>query len=204
MAGNDAPYVPGWDTHGLPIEQQAIKELGLDRRVMNPVEFRQKCKEFALKFVNIQREEFKRLGISGNWKKPYLTLHPNYEAVQIGVFAEMVKRGYIYKGLKPVFWCAYCETALAEAEVEYQDKKSPAIYVKFPVKDGQGLLPEENTSIINPRRRKISGGGRTIIFFCPGNRAAKFKDNPGIPWSRTGRYSLLPSFLRPGINCCFR
>ncbi len=148
MAGNDAPYVPGWDTHGLPIEQQAIKELGLDRRSMNPVEFRQKCKEFALKFVNIQREEFKRLGISGNWKKPYLTLHPNYEAVQIGVFAEMVKRGYIYKGLKPVFWCAYCETALAEAEVEYQDKKSPAIYVKFPVKDGQGLLPEENTSII--------------------------------------------------------
>ncbi len=145
MAGFDAPYVPGWDTHGLPIEQQAIKSLGLNRHKIDIVEFRNKCKEYALKFVGIQREEFKRLGVRGDWDNPYMTLMPHFEARQIGVFGEMAKRGYIYKGLKPVHWCASCETALAEAEVEYADKKSPSIYVKFPVRDGKGKLPEENT-----------------------------------------------------------
>lgn len=148
MAGYDAPYVPGWDTHGLPIEQQAIKNLGLNRHAVHPVEFRRQCKEYALKFVSIQREEFKRLGVRGDWEHPYLTLMPHYEAAQIGVFGEMARRGYIYKGLKPVYWCATCETALAEAEVEYQDKKSPSIYVRFPVKDGRGVLPAGSYVVI--------------------------------------------------------
>lgn len=103
MSGCDAPYVPGWDTHGLPIEQQAIRAFGIDRHEIDPVEFRNKCKDFALKFVDIQREEFKRLGVRGEWDKPYLTLMPHFEARQIGVFGEMAKKGYIYKGLKPVY-----------------------------------------------------------------------------------------------------
>lgn len=148
MAGYDAPYVPGWDTHGLPIEQQAIKSLGLNRHSISTLEFRNKCKEYALKFVDIQRDEFKRLGVRGDWDHPYLTLMPHYEAAQIGVFGEMARRGFIYKGLKPVYWCATCETALAEAEVEYQDKHSPSIYVRFPVTDGKGILPEKDTWVI--------------------------------------------------------
>lgn len=148
MDGFDAPYVPGWDTHGLPIEQQAIKALGINRHEVGPVEFRNRCKEYALKYVNIQREEFKRLGVRGDWDNPYLTLQPYFEAKQIEVFGEMAKRGYIYKGLKPVYWCASCETALAEAEVEYGDKKSASIYVKFKVRDGKGVLPEENTFVV--------------------------------------------------------
>lgn len=148
MAGYDAPYVPGWDTHGLPIEQQAIKNLGINRHEIETVEFRRRCRDYALKFVDIQKEEFKRLGVRGDWENPYLTLMPNFEARQIQVFGEMAKRGYIYKGLKPVYWCATCETALAEAEVEYGDKKSPSIYVKFQVKDGKGILPEDDTYVV--------------------------------------------------------
>ncbi len=148
MAGYDAPYVPGWDTHGLPIEQQAIKNLKINRHEVDPLEFRKQCKEYALKFVDIQKDEFKRLGVRGDWENPYLTLIPEFEAKQIRVFGEMAKKGYIYKGLKPVYWCGTCETALAEAEVEYHDKVSPSIYVKFPVKDGRGLLPEENTYVV--------------------------------------------------------
>lgn len=148
MNGFDSPFVPGWDTHGLPIEQQAIKNLGLNRSVMNTVEFRNKCKEYALKYVDIQREEFKRLGVRGDWNYPYLTLDPKYEAAQISVFGEMAKKGYIYKGMKPVFWCADCGTALAEAEVEYLDKKSSSIYVKFKIKDAQGKFEEEDSYVI--------------------------------------------------------
>ncbi|MGE5454504.1 MAG: isoleucine--tRNA ligase [Methylocystaceae bacterium] len=146
--GYSSPYVPGWDTHGLPIEQQAIKNLGLDRHRTDVVQFRQHCREYALKFVDIQREEFKRLGVRGDWDHPYVTLDPEFEAVQLGVFGEMAKKGYIYKGLKPVYWCADCETALAEAEVEYADKTSPSIYVAFPVVDALGKFAEKDTSII--------------------------------------------------------
>ncbi|HOV42813.1 MAG TPA: isoleucine--tRNA ligase, partial [Syntrophothermus lipocalidus] len=148
MTGYNAPYVPGWDTHGLPIEQQAIKALGLDRHKTDVLEFRRHCKEYAWKYVNIQREEFRRLGVRGDWENPYLTLEPRFEAVQIRVFGEMAKKGYIYKGLKPVYWCADCETALAEAEIEYQDKVSPSIYVKFPVKDAKGLFVSPNTYVV--------------------------------------------------------
>ncbi len=148
MTGFNSPYVPGWDTHGLPIEQQAIKNMGLDRHRTDVVEFRKHCKEYALKYVDIQREQFKRLGVRGDWDNPYITLAPEFEAVQVKVFGEMAQKGYIYKGLKPVYWCGSCETALAEAEVEYGDKVSPSIYVKFSIKDGKGLIPEDAFIII--------------------------------------------------------
>ncbi|MDX9871204.1 MAG: isoleucine--tRNA ligase [Clostridia bacterium] len=146
--GYDAPYVPGWDTHGLPIEQRAIKALGLKRQGADVLEFRDKCKEFALKYLDEQRTQFKRIGVRGDWAHPYITLDPQYEAVQVGVFGEMAKKGYIYKGLKPVYWCPDCETALAEAEIEYAEKRSASIYVKFPVIQGQGLLGQDNTYFV--------------------------------------------------------
>jgi isoleucyl-tRNA synthetase len=148
MAGFDSPYVPGWDTHGLPIEQKAIKDLGINRDKVSRVDLRRRCEEYAIKYVNIQSEQFQRLGIIGNWQQPYLTLRPDYEAVQIKAFGEMAKKGYIYKGLKPIYWCSDCETALAEAEVEYEDHKSASIYVKFRVVDGKGKLPEDASVII--------------------------------------------------------
>ncbi len=146
--GYDAPYVPGWDTHGLPIERQAIKDLGIDRHRTDIVEFRRYCEEYALKFVDIQRQEFKRLGIRGDWDHPYLTLEPEFEATQIGIFGEMAKRGYLYKGLRTVYWCCDCETALAEAEIEYADKQSESVYVKFAFKDANDLFPIDDTYII--------------------------------------------------------
>ncbi|NLL53189.1 MAG: isoleucine--tRNA ligase [Peptococcaceae bacterium] len=148
MAGYSSPYVPGWDTHGLPIEQQVIKKLGVNRHAVSVLDFRSKCKEYALHYVEVQKQQFKRLGVRGDWENPYLTLVKEYEAEQIGVFGEMVKKGFIYKGLKPVYWCPTCETALAEAEIDYADKKSMAIFVKFPVKDSKGLFDAENSHVI--------------------------------------------------------
>ena len=148
MYGYDSPYVPGWDTHGLPIEQQAIKNMGIDRHRTDVVEFRRHCRDYALKYVDLQREQFKRLGVRADWDNPYLTLKPEFEAIQIKVFGEMAKKGYIYKGLKPVYWCGDCETALAEAEIEYDEKTSPSIYVKFPVKDGKGVIPQDSFVVI--------------------------------------------------------
>lgn len=139
--GFNAPYVPGWDTHGLPIEHAAIKILGLNRHELNPLDLRRECKQYALKFIDTQREDFKRLGVSGDWENPYVTLRPAYEAKQIEVFGEMAKKGHIYKGLKSVYWCTSCETALAEAEIEYAEKKSHSIFVKFPLVDDKGNLP---------------------------------------------------------------
>nr|WP_312200295.1 isoleucine--tRNA ligase [Anaerospora hongkongensis] len=141
LQGFEAPYVPGWDTHGLPIEHAAIKILGLNRHELNPLDLRRECKQYALKCLDMQRGDFKRLGVSGDWENPYVTLYPEYEAKQIKVFGEMAKQGYIYKGLKSVYWCTSCETALAEAEIEYAEKKSHSIYVKFPVIDDKGNLP---------------------------------------------------------------
>jgi len=142
MSGYKAPYIPGWDTHGLPIERQAIKKLGINRNEVTPTEFRKVCHDFAEKYVANQREQFKRLGVFGDWEHPYLTLHPEYEGEQIRIFGEMANNGYIYKGLKPVIWCTDCETALAEAEIEYKDDTTNSIYVKFAVKDDKGVLGE--------------------------------------------------------------
>jgi isoleucyl-tRNA synthetase len=141
LQGFDTPYVPGWDTHGLPIEHAAIKILGLKRHELNPLDLRRECKQYALKCLDMQREDFKRLGVLGDWDHPYITLNPEYEAKQIQVFGEMAQKGYIYKGLKSVYWCTSCETALAEAEIEYAEKKSHSIYVKFPLVDDKGNLP---------------------------------------------------------------
>ncbi len=138
MMGYQAPYVPGWDTHGLPIERQAIKAYGMDRDKVSTAEFRSKCEEFAHKHVDTQRAEFKRLGIVGDWDRPYLTLTHDFEAEQIKIFGEMAEKGYIYKGMKPVYWCPHDETALAEAEIEYHDEPCSSIYVKFRVTDDKG------------------------------------------------------------------
>ncbi|HEY8464112.1 MAG TPA: isoleucine--tRNA ligase [Bacillota bacterium] len=148
MEGYYVPYVPGWDTHGLPIEQQVIKETKLNRSELSIPEFRKRCEEYALKYFRIQRDEFKRLGVGAYWDNPYITLKPEYEAKQIEVFGAMAEKGYIYKGLKPVYWCSSCETALAEAEIEYKDTTSDSIYVKFKVVDGKGLLREADTWVV--------------------------------------------------------
>ncbi len=141
LRGFNTPYTPGWDTHGLPIEHAAVKILGLNRHELDPLELRRECKEYALKFVSTQRDDFKRLGVGADWDNPYVTLRREYEAKQIGVFGEMAKKGHIYKGLKSVYWCTSCETALAEAEIEYAEKKSHTIYVKFPLVDAKNTLP---------------------------------------------------------------
>ncbi len=135
MQGYDVPFTPGWDCHGLPVEHQLFKELKITKHEIDQVTFRQKARVYAQKFIDIQREEFKRLGLLADWDNPYVTMTNEYEAAIIGVFKELVRKDYIYKGLKPVHWCATCETALAEAEVEYADHSSPSVYVKFPVKD---------------------------------------------------------------------
>ena len=140
MRGFDAPFVPGWDCHGLPVEHQLFKELGITKYEIDRVEFRKKAKDFALKFVNIQREQFKRLGLIGDWQRPYLTLDFAYESEIIRVFAKLAKAKYIYHGLKPINWCINCETALAEAEVEYQDRRSPSIYAKFKLLDAEKVI----------------------------------------------------------------
>ncbi|MCX7923238.1 MAG: isoleucine--tRNA ligase [Clostridia bacterium] len=142
LNGYETPYVPGWDTHGLPIEQRAIKELGLKRHEVGAVKFREACEGFAMKYLNIQREAFKRLGVRGDWEHPYITLSPEFEAKQIEVFGEMAKKGYIYKGLRPVYWCPDCETALAEAEIEYAEDTTVSIYVKFPIGDDKGKFKD--------------------------------------------------------------
>lgn len=140
--GFDTPYVPGWDTHGMPIEHAAIKELGLDRSQLDPLTLRRKCHEFALQWLDVQREDFKRLGVLGDWEHPYVTLHHSFEAEQIRVFGTMAKKGYIYKGKKTVYWCPHCETALAEAEIEYGEQKTPTIFVKMPIVKDNGMMPE--------------------------------------------------------------
>ncbi|WHY93528.1 isoleucine--tRNA ligase [Neobacillus cucumis] len=146
-SGFQAPYVPGWDTHGLPIEQ-ALTNKGVKRKEMTVAEFRKLCTEYALQQIDNQRTQFKRLGVRGDWENPYITLKPEYEAQQIKVFGEMAKKGYIYKGLKPVYWSPSSESALAEAEIEYQDKRSASIYVGFKVKDGKGVLDTDTQIVI--------------------------------------------------------
>ena len=133
------PYIPGWDCHGMPIEHQLFKELKINKADIKQVDFRKKAAEFALKFVEIQKKEFKRLGVLGDWEKPYLTLNKEYEAEIIDTFGKLATAGYIHQGFKPIYWCPQCESALAEAEVEYQDDSSPSIYVKF-------LVAEESFS----------------------------------------------------------
>jgi isoleucyl-tRNA synthetase len=149
MAGFNAVYVPGWDCHGLPIEHQVDKELGLDRPgvdvrlAMDPIEKIRRCREYALKFIDIQRDEFKRLGVFGDWDNPYMTMAPSYEGVIVREFGRLVGQGLVHKGLKPVHWCMHCKTALAQAEVEYEEERAPSVYVRFPL---TGPLPAAPTA----------------------------------------------------------
>lgn len=140
MSGKKAPYVPGWDNHGMPIESAIIKKNKLDRKSMSIPEFRDACHAFAREYVEIQKEQFIRLGVLGRWDKPYLTMDPLFESDEVRVFGAMYEKGYIYKGKKPVYWCPVDETALAEAEIEYADEPCDSIYVKFPVNDDLGKL----------------------------------------------------------------
>lgn len=146
MMGFRTPYVPGWDTHGLPIEQQ-LKKAGVDRKALSVAEFREMCRQYALEQVDKQRKDFKRLGVAGEWDNPYLTLKPEYEAQQIRVFGKMAEKGLIYKGKKPVFWSWSSESALAEAEVEYHDVTSPSAFYGEQVVDGKGVL-DKNTYMV--------------------------------------------------------
>src|SRR5215471_2538877 len=132
MLGKRAPYVPGWDCHGLPIEYKVVKE----SRELSPLEVRKKCEAFARKFIDIQRAQFKRLGVFGDWEHPYLTMDPKYEAEILRAFAVFVEEGLVYEAQKPVFWSTGAQTALAEAEVEYQERDDTAVYVKFPIEGG--------------------------------------------------------------------
>lgn len=140
ISGYQSPYIPGWDTHGLPIELKARKKLGIEKTDISALDIRKHCEEFALQYVGEQMEDFKRLGVLGDWENPYLTLKKEFEARQIEIFGDMTEKGYIYKGLKPVYWCPECVTALAEAEIEYAQDPCDSIYVKFAVKSDKGLL----------------------------------------------------------------
>ena len=146
MRGYYTPYVPGWDNHGMPIESAIIKKNKLNHKAMPVTEFRSACEAFAQDFIDRQMAGFRRLGVMGDWAHPYKTMDKHFEAEEVKVFGEMYRKGYIYKGLKPVYWCPKDETALAEAEIEYQDDPCTSIYVKFAVKDDKGKLADYGTA----------------------------------------------------------
>ncbi|MCL4813637.1 MAG: isoleucine--tRNA ligase [Vicinamibacteraceae bacterium] len=179
MMGFDAPYVPGWDCHGLPIELKVDRELGAKKREMSVADFRRACREYAERFVQIQREDFERLGISGDWDQPYLTMEYGYQAAIVRALARFVEAGLTYKGKKPVHWCIHCRTALAEAEVEYEDHSSPSIYVEFEADDaGRGMLASRVPAISG---RKVSALiWTTTPWTIPANLALAF--HPGLEY----------------------
>lgn len=186
MQGFYTPYIPGWDTHGLPIEN-AIQKLGVNRKEMSTADFRKKCYEYALKQVAIQKEQCIRVGTFADYDHPYLTLLPEFEANQIDVFAKMAMDGLIYKGLKPVYWSPSSESALAEAEVEYHDVKSPTIFVKFAVKDGKGVLENDVNFVI----------WTTTPWTIPGNQAICVNPNYtyAVVQSEKGKLLVLEEFI---------
>jgi len=145
MSGHLATFRPGWDCHGLPIELKVAEKLGSKKKEMSKSDFLKECKNFAINAIDIQRKEFKRLGVFADWEKPYTTLSPEYEGCIAHQFANVVESGALFKSKKPVHWCPSCETALAEAEIEYEDHTSPSIYVKFPLIDK--LMELENKSV---------------------------------------------------------
>ena len=183
MMGYYTPYVPGWDTHGLPIETEVIKAYHLSREELSPIEFRRKCKEFTSKYIQTMTDQFKRLGVWGDWNNPYITFHTHYEAKQIEIFGEMAKNGHIYKGLKPVYWCPSCVTALADAEVEYGDHTSPSIYVNFKVKNGTAPAKElEGANVVI---------WTTTPWTLPGNTAVALHPNMEYSLFESGKDTYL-------------
>ncbi len=165
MRGYYTPYIPGWDNHGMPIESAIIKEQKLNHKAMSVADFRSACQAYAEKYVGLQMESFKRLGVVGDWEHPYLTMNKEFEADEVRIFGMMYKNGHIYKGLKPVYWCAKDETALAEAEIEYHDDPCTTVYVKFPMKDDQGKLSHLDLS------KLYFVIWTTTIWTLPGNLA---------------------------------
>ncbi len=165
MRGYYTPYIPGWDNHGMPIESAIIKQNKLNRKAMSVPEFRSACHDFAQHYIDVQMEGFKRIGVLGDWEHPYKTMEPSFEAEEVKVFGKMYGKGYIYKGLKPVYWCPHDETALAEAEIEYQDDPCTTVYVKFPLHDDLGKLPGVDHS------KLFFVIWTTTIWTLPGNLA---------------------------------
>ena len=165
MRGYYTPYIPGWDNHGMPIESAIIKEQKLNRKAMSAADFRTACHDYAEKYIALQMKGFRRMGVLGDWEHPYKTMNPGFEAEEVRVFGEMFKKGYIYKGLKPVYWCPKDETALAEAEIEYQDDPCTTVYVRFPMKDDLGKLSHLDLS------RLSFVIWTTTIWTLPGNLA---------------------------------
>lgn len=190
MGGFNVPFVPGWDCHGLPIEYQLLKSLGLRKEEIDRVEFRKKARAYAEEFASIQKEEFKRLGIFGDWEKPYFTMSYDYEAKIIEIFKRLVGQGYIYRGKKPVYWCANCETALAEAEVEYSNHTSHSVYVKFPLKK---LGKDKETKLQLPTSVLI---WTTTPWTLPANVALAFHPQYEYAWVKL---SPSDSFLKKEI-----
>ena len=167
LQGFRSDFIPGFDTHGLPTEIKAIEKLKLNREEIEVNKFRDTCKEFNKEFIKLQTDGFKRLGILGDWENPYITYNKEIEKEQLDVFGTMYEKGYIYKGLKPVYWCASCQTALAEAEIEYADHKSKSIYVKFEVTNSKGLFDEKDTYLVI---------WTTTPWTLPGNMAITISD----------------------------
>ena len=212
MAGFNGEYVPGWDCHGLPIEHQVDKELGSKKGSYTISEKRKLCRKFATEYLNIQREEFKRLGVMGEWENPYQTMSYDYEATIAREFGRFVGKGSVYKGKKPVYWCASCETALAEAEVEYDDHESPSIYVKFPAISDFGerfpALKGKKVFVLIWTTTPWTIPANLAIAFHPGlylcgRRSGRRSVDPGRSPSRTGhgqgRKEKLPSLAKiPG------
>ncbi|MBI1883394.1 MAG: isoleucine--tRNA ligase [Chlamydiae bacterium] len=184
MKGFRAPYVPGWDCHGLPVELQLFKELGKTQHNVDRLEFREKAREYAARFVKIQKDQFKRLGIWGDWERPYLTMNYDYQATIMECFWRLYREGYIYKGLKPVHWCYQCETALAEAEVEYENKKSSSIYVKF------ALTPETCQKLALPLGAQLVIW-TTTPWTLPGNVAVALKKEADYAALKVGEEILI-------------
>lgn len=186
MAGHEAPYVPGWDCHGMPIEHQVLRELGERAREMSQIEIRRRCREYAERFFRLQREQFQRLGVFGQWEDPYLTMSPEYEAGIVRMFRRLLERGFIYRGLRPVHWCPVCVTALAEAEVEYGEHLSPSIYVRFrfagsPEEAARLAVREEDRERLSARVDKISAViWTTTPWTLPANLAVCF--NPHLEY----------------------
>ena len=165
MRGYYTPYIPGWDNHGMPIESAIIKEQKLNHKAMSVADFRSACHAYADHYIDVQREGFKRMGVIGDWEHPYKTMDPGFEAMETRVFGKMYKNGHIYKGLKPVYWCAHDETALAEAEIEYKDDPCTTVYVKFPMHDDLGKLSSLDKS------KLFFVIWTTTIWTLPGNLA---------------------------------
>src|SRR5262249_37720526 len=195
--GFDSPYVPGWDCHGLPIEIKVDESLGRKKLEMAPLDVRQACRKYAEKYVDLQRQQFKRLGVFGRWEQPYLTMSAQYESVIVRTLFEFIEKGAVYKGLRPVYWCIHDKTALAEAEVEYKPRTSPSVWVKYrltsdPAKIDPGLAGKKVSTII----------WTTTPWTLPASMAVAFHPELGyVAFEQGGEvYVIADSLARPTME----